>query len=108
MASAAATAIRSLCGAPQGFACGRTDGSVSLFDTAGRLLNEAILHRAPVASLALIGEHLATGVEDDDLHLLDGDLRVRATHRHPGFVSALAAHQGRLATGCYDGLIRFY
>ena len=101
-------AIRSLCVTPQGFACGRADGTVSLFDTAGTLLNEAALHRAPVASLALIGEQLATGGEDDDVHLADGYLRVRATYRHPGFVSALAAHHGHLATGCYDGLIRFY
>jgi predicted 2-oxoglutarate/Fe(II)-dependent dioxygenase YbiX len=109
--SPAGVAIRSLCATPRGFACGRADGTVSVVarGTSGwRVVAEARLHDGAVTALAIVGERLATAGEDGSVHVVGADLHVIATHRHPSFVRALAAHDGELATGCYDGVVRAF
>mgnify|MGYP000847549343 FL=1 len=93
---------------------GFADGSLAVYQPDGTTLHE--LHHFPahhgeVYSLSSSGTRLASGGEDNQLHVWDMSATptLHHSHRHPGFVRSVTfCDDGTVASGCYDGTVRVF
>ncbi len=94
------------------FVSGGADGAWWLNDVSiGQVVTEQQgAHTGPIAAIAIEGEIVATGGEDGFVRTWNssGELQRELGDSHDGGVTALATHDGRLASADRRGTVRIY